>query len=471
MQFPRPPRLLRSLFEPKSPEAPSADPSDVSRTAAPACAVRQAVPAPDGKRRVVERVVEVSGWSVFLLLIFVVLSVKVVTLRALSDGILFGTYSIVVTTYILSRFLLAYLHVPPVGDSNYEPTVSFVIPCYNEESNIQRTILNLLAVAYPRDKMDLCVVNDGSADGSLREIRQGAFIAKAGGMHTTVVDLKENRGKREAMAEGITRTRGEIVVLVDSDSFLERDSVRRMVEHFQDPEIAAAAGHAKVFNSDTNLLTRMQHVRYYIAFNVYKAAEALFGSVTCCSGCCSAYRRSSLEEVLEKWRGQQFLGVQCTYGDDRSLTNNLLRLGYRTAYVPDALSSTVVPDTWRVFLKQQLRWKKSWVRESLIAATFMYKRHPVMATSFYAGLILPLVSPAVVLRSLVWIPFFLHRFPMAYMFGLGVMAMIYGFYYFIHTKDRNWLFGIVFAALSTVFLIWQLPVAILTLKDGSWGTR
>lgn len=428
---------------------------------------QQAVPS-----AVADRIRKYGGWAIFLFLVYVVLAVKVVTLRQLADGRLFATYSIVVTTYILSRFPLAFLHVEPAADDSAElPTVSFVIPCKNEEANIQRTILNLLAIGYPHHLMDICVVNDGSDDDSLREIVLGAEVARAGDVRTFVVDWKKNRGKREAMAEGIRRTHGDIIVLVDSDSFLERFSVHRLVQRFNDPQVAAATGHARVHNPDVNLLTKMQNVRYFIAFEVYKAAEGVFGSVTCCSGCCSAYRRSALLDVLESWRQQRFLGSQCTYGDDRSLTNHLLRRGHKTVFVSDALSSTIVPHTWDVFLRQQLRWKKSWVRESLIAATFMWKRHPIMAASFYMGLVLPLISPFIVLRSMVWIPLTLHRLPTAYLFGIGVMAMIYGFYYYIHTKDRDWFFGFVFAALSTVVLIWQLPMAILTLRDGSWGTR
>lgn len=434
-------------------------------------------PAPPAPRRpgtgLLARLREYGCWAAFLFLVYVVLAVKVVTLQQLAEGPLFAFYSLLVTTYILTRFPLSYLQVIPeeVPGAGELPTVSFVIPCKNEEKNIQRTIFNLLAVGYPRHLMDLCVVNDGSTDDSLAQIREAARVARAGAVRTRIVNWETNRGKREAMAEGIGRTRGEIVVLVDSDSFLERGSVHKLVRYFVDPRVAAAAGHARVHNRDANLLTKMQHVRYYIAFNVYKSAEAVFGSVTCCSGCCSAYRRSALEGILEQWRQQRFLGVQCTYGDDRSLTNHLLRLGYRTVYMPDALSTTVVPDTWPVFLRQQLRWKKSWVRESLIAATFMWKRHPVMAASFYAGLILPLVSPMIVFRCLLWIPITRGHAPLPYMLGVAMMALIYGFYYYVQTRDREWLFGLMFAGLSTIILVWQLPAAILTLRDGRWGTR
>lgn len=411
------------------------------------------------------------AWLIFLGLVYVVLAIKLVTLRQLSDGLVFGAYSVVVTTYILSRFVLAYLHVPVRHEEPHRPSVSFVIPCKNEQDNIAETMLRLLEADYPRELVDMCVVNDGSDDDSLARMTAAAEEGRRRGYDVTIVDWEVNRGKREAMAEGIRRTGGEIVVLVDSDSFLAPDCVHELVQPFRDERVSAVAGHARVHNANTNLLTKMQNVRYYIAFTVYKAAETLFSSVTCCSGCCSAYRRSHLDEVLDAWLSQEFLGTTCTYGDDRSLTNHLLRLGYLTTYAPTALATTVVPETWPVFLRQQLRWKKSWVRESMIAATFMYRRHPVMAASFYAGLVLPLFSPLVVMRSFFWIPIVAHRFPVSYLFGLFVMAMIYGLYYYISTRDRQWLFGLLFATLSTVVLVWQLPLAVVTLRDGRWGTR
>ena len=171
----------------------------------------------------------------------------------------------------------------------------------------------------------------------------------------------KNKGKREAMAAGARRGRGEILLYVDSDSFLRRDAVRKIVQGFADPEVAAVSGHTDVANAHANMLTRMQDVRYYVAFRVMKAAESVFGAVTCCPGCFSAYRRSSVLSILDRWLHQRFLGVQATFGDDRSLTNFLLRR-YKVIYSADAVAVTIVPEHHLKFLKQQLRWKKSWLR-------------------------------------------------------------------------------------------------------------
>src|SRR5690606_36230782 len=125
-------------------------------------------------------------------------------------------------------------------------------------------------------------------------------------------------------------------------------------------------------------LTRMQEVRYYVSFRVLKAAESLFGTVTCCSGCLSAYRRIFVMDVIDSWLNQRFLGTEATFGDDRSLTNHLLRR-HRIIYDSEALCTTIVPAEPHKFFRQQLRWKKSWLRESLIASSFLWKRHPLAA--------------------------------------------------------------------------------------------
>ena len=117
-----------------------------------------------------------------------------------------------------------------------------------------------------------------------------------------------------------------------------------------DPRVGAVCGHADVLNVRDTWITRMQAVRYFVAFRVVKAAESVFGAVTCCSGCFSAYRREAILPRLEWWENQTFLGVESTFGDDRSLTNCVLR-DWRILYERRAVSHTIVPTTFRAFVK------------------------------------------------------------------------------------------------------------------------
>src|SRR6185369_7867438 len=116
--------------------------------------------------------------------------------------------------------------------------------------------------------------------------------------------------------------------------------------------------------------TGLQEVRYFVSFQLLKSSESLFSCVTCCPGCLSAYRRSCVMKVLQAWLHQRFLGAPATFGDDRSLTNFILRT-HRVIYNENAVCATIVPETWKKYMTQQVRWKKSWLRETMIAGRFM----------------------------------------------------------------------------------------------------
>jgi hyaluronan synthase len=268
-------------------------------------------------------------------------------------------------------------------------------------------------------------------------------------------------------------TDAEIVAFVDSDSTLEPDALRRLVQGFADPAVGAICGHAEVANVDESWLTRMQLVRYFVAFRVVKAAESLFGCVSCCSGCFSAYRRAVIVPHLDAWEHQTFFGASATFGDDRALTNRVLR-DWKVRYAADAVSYTAVPTGMRQFLRQQLRWKRSWTRESLILSRFIWRRHPLAAAQAYTGILISLVAPVVALRALVWLPLTGERgLPIVYVIGIYAMALTYGLYYVACRRryDPRWIYGIGFCFFYLAFLLWQTYWAICTSRSSSWGTR
>jgi hyaluronan synthase len=380
----------------------------------------------------------------------------------------FGAYSVVVCLYILSRFAFS-LFYRPCLDAGIEPSVAIVMPAFNEEEAIAGSIRSLLEVDYPAEKLEVVVVNDGSTDGTLAEIRSIAERQP----RVRLIDFPDNRGKRAAMAAGIRATSAEFVAFVDSDSALDPDALRRIVQGFADPRVGAIAGHADVMNVRESWITRMQAVRYFVAFRVCKAAESVFGAVTCCSGCFSAYRREAIMPTLDAWEHQRFLGRAATYGDDRSLTNFVLR-GWRVLYDARAVSRTIVPVCFRQFLRQQLRWKRSWTRESVIVSRFIWRKNPVAGSFAYLGIALPLVAPVVAVRALAWGPLVQGAgAPVLYFVGLYAMALVYGLYYGMRRgrHDSDWVFGIVFVFFYLAFLLWQTYYAILTSRNSSWGTR
>jgi hyaluronan synthase len=432
---------------------------------------RVGLPAPEKPlraARVIDRGLRALAVVCLAIVLVVVVVYKAAFLRVLFVDPWFGAYGIIVCAYILTRFGLS-LAYRPTKFSGQWPAVAIIMPAFNEQDAIAGSISSILATEYPAELLEVVVIDDGSTDGTAAAI---ASVAD-GEDRVRVISFPENRGKREAMAAGIRSTSAEIVAFVDSDSELAPDALRMIVQDFADPKVGAVAGHAEVLNVTETWLTRMQAVRYFVAFRVVKAAESVFGAVTCCSGCFSAYRRAAIMPRLELWENQTFLGVQSTFGDDRSLTNHVMR-GWKVRYQARAVSSTIVPPTFRKFMRQQLRWKRSWTRESLIVAAFIWRKHPAAALATYVGIVLPLVAPFVAVRAVTWQPLVMGGgAPVVYLVGIYAMALVYGLYYAAHRGSDGllWIFGVVFCFFYVAFLLWQTYWAILTARSSSWGTR
>jgi len=404
-----------------------------------------------------------------LVLIVAVMAYKAAYLGLMFSNVFFGIYSVCVASYILSRFVLS-LFYRAKPDAGIEPQIAIVMPCFNEQEAIAASLRSLLELRYPPEKLELIAVNDGSTDATLAEIERVAGEAKG---RVRVIDFPENRGKRAAMAAGIRASSAEVIAFVDSDSVVEPDALRLLVQPLADPRVGAVCGHANVLNLRDTWLTRMQAVRYFVAFRVVKAAESVFNAVTCCSGCFSAYRREAILPRMDWWESQRFLGIESTFGDDRSLTNCVLR-DWRIVYEKRAISHTIVPATFRAFVTQQTRWKRSWTRESLQVAKFIWRKHPVAALFTYLSIVLPLIAPVAAVHALVWGPL-IHggTLPLIYLAGLYALAMVYSLYYVIYQDEYSlvWLYGVLFVFFYLAIMLWQTYYAIATCRTAAWGTR
>ncbi len=378
-----------------------------------------------------------------------------------------AAYTVVISAYVLSRFALAALYRPP-KDRGLEPACAVIVPAFNEGEAVARTVHALMALDYPAAKLEIVVVNDGSTDDTWEHMTAAAASYPDG--RVRLVDLGSNQGKRAAMAAGIRATSAEILVFVDSDSIPAPQGVRRLVQGFADPRVGAIAGLTYVRNAGTNALTRMQAARYYISYQLLKAAESTLGAVACCSGCFSAYRRDAVAGLLAAWEHQRFLGVECTHGDDRALTNMVLRSGWTAIYDARAEAWTDAPDRYRKFFKQQLRWKKSWAREGPILLSHVWRTRTRALPSVLVGTIAGLLSPVVMIANLVY-PFRGSGIlPIVYVLGLYLISMAYGLLYGSLRRDGLWKYAF-FGTFFYVAFSFQLLWAIIRIRDGSWGTR
>jgi hyaluronan synthase len=339
-----------------------------------------------------------------------------------------------------------------------------VVPCYNEENVIKRTLNSLKQQKYPQDLFEIIVVNDGSTDDSLKRIME----VKNEMPNLVVIDLVKNRGKRNAVVTGIRKASGSIMMTIDSDTILKEDAIQEIVKPFNNPEVNGACGNTEIYNSEENIVTKMQVIYYWLGFNLLKASQSLTGTVTCLSGCINAYRRDEVLKFLDAFENQTFLGVPPTAGDDRSLTTFLLKRGGKTIFVPNAIAYTVVPSSAIKLLKQQLRWKRSFVRESVLVSTFIWKTPMISSLRFYTEIFLAFICPIALLRVLFqyWntaaLPFVLLGYMIA-----PILAVLYYGSTVGKFKPQYLLFGFLW---TTVFM-WTLPFAIITVNSRGWMTR
>ena len=174
----------------------------------------------------------------------------------------------------------------------------------------------------------------------------------------------------------------------------------------------------------------------------------------------SCYRKDLVLRYADDWLNQRFLGHKATFGDDRAMTNFILR-HHRTDYQDTAICYTIVPNDYDVFLKQQMRWKRSWLRESLVASTFMWRKEPFMSVMFYMGVLVPIIAPFIVCYNLIYIPIMHRVFPFTFIFGMFLMAGLMSACQLFLRRSTTWLYGIWFCLYYEMVLLWQMPYCLV----------
>jgi cellulose synthase/poly-beta-1,6-N-acetylglucosamine synthase-like glycosyltransferase/peptidoglycan/xylan/chitin deacetylase (PgdA/CDA1 family)/spore germination protein YaaH len=232
-------------------------------------------------------------------------------------------------------------HQNPDAPITYAPAVSVVVPAFNEEMVICRTIETLLSQKYP-GPIDVIVVDDGSPDAT-SEVARRDF-----GSHPRVsIFRKSNGGKASALNYGLAVAKGEIVVCLDADTLFAPNTIAELVQPLADPKVGAVAGNAKVGNR-INLVTRWQAIEYVTSQNLDRRAFSLLNAITVVPGAVGAWRKAL---VLEAGGFSDD-----TLAEDQDLTMAIRRRGYEIEYADEAIGYTEAPDTLATLARQRFRW-------------------------------------------------------------------------------------------------------------------
>ncbi|MEC4890758.1 MAG: glycosyltransferase [Nitrospira sp.] len=356
-------------------------------------------------------------------------------------------------------------------EAEQAPRMSIIIPAYNEGPLVRQAVEACVRADYPRERLEIIVIDDGSTDDTWHHIAQARDEWP---QRVEAVRLPVNGGKRGALAAGFAKATGDILVTVDSDSVIERGALLAIAGPFRNEQVGVVAGKVCVLNRFRSLLPRMLHVRFVLSFDFLRSVQSTYGTVYCCPGALSAYRASVVKPLIPAWLRQQFWGEDCTIGEDRALTNDILAAGYRSVYQRSAVVHTLAPERYRQLCNMLLRWDRSYIREEIRLWKIMWRfplssllltlletvitnlRYPVAYSSLGLMFYLCVQDPWTIVR---------------FVLSIGVVSLFYTLYFFHSERSREFLFGIAYVYFYIVSLVWIFPYALVTVRNRAWLTR
>jgi hyaluronan synthase len=262
-------------------------------------------------------------------------------------------------------------------------STSVIVPVYNEPEALFRRVLAAVRANGPTEL--ICVVDGGDPE-----------LASVASEYCDRVLRVPKSGKRVAIDTGLRASDPDtdIVLVVDSDTVWAPGALRELLRPFADPRVGGVTPRQAIFDAATNPVRRLASWMEDIRYHLVVPAQSVFGQIGCLAGRTIAYRRTAFEPAVERLVEQTVLGVPQHVGDDRVLTNALLRDGWRTVYQSTALVETDAPSTWRTFWRQQLRWARSSQRETLLSLRWLWRR-PVAFACFATDVVTPFALFAV----------------------------------------------------------------------------
>ncbi|RED27108.1 hyaluronan synthase [Flavobacterium cutihirudinis] len=381
----------------------------------------------------------------------------------------FQTGSFLYNLYLYFR----YKPIESVSD-DLLPTCTVIVPAYNEGKLVWDTLLSLAESDFPEHKIQLLAIDDGSKDDTWYWMQQAKLKL---GDRLTIFQQPENKGKRHALYRGFELGTGEIFVTVDSDSIVKKDTLRNLVSPFVvDKKCGAVAGNVHVLNNKKALLPKMLNVSFVMSFEFMRSAESMLGSVLCTPGAAAAYRKDAVFACLPEWINQTFMGQPSDIGEDRAMTNMILKQGLHVLFQRNAYVLTNVPEEYKGLYKMFIRWGRSNVRENIMMAQYVFKDFR-NESKFGARLLFLNQSLRIIMAYpfLLFMLFFIAVHPVLFFSSTLLSIFIVSSFSVLFYAKRYSLSEAFWAYSYSIFytfsLFWITPYAIATANKKGWLTR
>ncbi|MCZ4494616.1 MAG: glycosyl transferase family 2 [Conexibacter sp.] len=271
----------------------------------------------------------------------------------------------------------------PATDEPGDLTTTVIVPVYREPEPLFRRVLDSVCA---NDPTEIVAVVDGGDE----------HLAGVASEYADRVLRIPKSGKRAAIAAGLHAGEPgtDVVLVLDSDTVWEPDTLQELLRPFTDERVGGVTPRQTIFDADDNAVRRLADWIEDVRYHLVVPAQSVFGQVGCLAGRTIAYRRTAFEPAVERLVSQKVLGVAQAVGDDRVLTNELLRTGWRTVYQSTAHVTTDAPSDWPTFWRQQLRWGRSSQRETLLSLRWLWRR-PAALVCFVTDIVTPFALYAV----------------------------------------------------------------------------
>ncbi|CAL8339199.1 hyaluronan synthase 1 [Gadus morhua] len=427
----------------------------------------------------------------------------------------FGFYGLLLGLHVLVQSLFAFIEhrrmKARTQPCSYTKTIGFTVSAYQEDPAYLRECLqSIRALQYPPELLRVIMVVDGNSEDDrymmdmFREVFSdqdpGCFVwennyhsrdpTAAGGAgdqvcyedpgRKQVEELISSRrcvcimqrwgGKREVMYTAFKALGDSVdyIQVCDSDTKLDSLATVELCKVLEsNHKYGAVGGDVMILNLKDSYISFMSSLRYWMAFNIERSCQSFFNCVSCISGPLGLYRNDLLQQFLESWYNQTFLGTHCTFGDDRHLTNRMLSMGYATKYTARSKCYTETPAQFLRWLNQQTRWTKSYFREWLFNAMWWHKHHLWMTYESIVSGVFPFFVTATIIQlfwtgslwDILWV-----------LCCIQLIGLVKASYACILRGDMAMVFMSLYSALYMTSLLPAKYFAILTMNKSSWGT-
>ncbi len=387
-------------------------------------------------------------------------------------GIILLTLQISFLLYIIYLYF-RYKPVASVSDEEL-PTCTVLVPAYNEGKLVYETLYSLVNSNYPAEKIEIISIDDGSKDDTWQWMQKAKEEL---GDRVTILQQPKNQGKRHALYRGFKIGQGDVFITVDSDSIVKVDTLRSLVSPFVTNEkCGAVGGNVRVLNTQDGIIPKMLNVSFVFSFEFIRSAQSALGSVLCTPGALAAYRKVAVMNCLEDWITQTFMGQPSDIGEDRAMTNMILKQGYHVLFQRNAYVLTNTPEEYKNLYKMFIRWERSNVRENIMMSKFAFTNYREESK----------VGPRILLlnqwlRVLMAYPmtflmlYFIFTQPLLFISSALVSIFIFSsiqvFFYSKRYSVAESFWAYPYSLFYTFTLFWITPYAIATANKRGWLTR